>query len=91
VLFTSRPAETARAGATYTYPVQVKSRKGGVRHRLVSGPPGMAIDAAGQLTWQVPADFAGLSADVLVNVRDAADLEVSQAFTIHLMGQGRRD
>jgi hypothetical protein len=86
VLVTSRPPGTARAGGAYVYQMQTKSRKGGVRCRLDSGPPGMAIDAGGRLTWQVPADFAGTSADVRVYVRDLAGQEASHAFTIRIVG-----
>lgn len=55
---TSRPPKLLDPGQKLEYQVTVKSRRGGVKMRLESGPPGMTIDAAGKLTWTVPDDTA---------------------------------
>src|SRR5262249_11118697 len=54
----SRPPETAVAGQTWTYTPTVMSRKGGVKVKLESGPPGTALSEQGRLSWKVPADDA---------------------------------
>lgn len=68
---TSKAPAAFKPGEKLTYPVAVKSRKGGVKYKLESGPMGMAVSAAGQVTWSPPADFAEASVDVLLTVSDA--------------------
>jgi hypothetical protein len=82
LLITSSPSTTAKKGALYAYRLEVKSKKGGVKSRLESGPPGMKLSPKGVLTWRVPADFAEDQADVLITVTDAGGQEVFQKFHI---------
>src|SRR5262249_60320066 len=79
---TSQAPATAVKGGVYTYPLEVKSKKGGVKYKLESGPPGMRIGPDGRVTWAVPADFAGADADVIVTVSDATGQEVVHTFRI---------
>ena len=41
----------ARAGAEWSYPLKVKSRRGGVVVKLESAPDGMRVDGTSTLTW----------------------------------------
>ncbi len=50
----SVPADIARRGTTYSYPLQVYSRHGGVQMRLAAAPPGATLSEHGVLSWQVP-------------------------------------
>jgi hypothetical protein len=82
LVVTSQPVTVAVKGSEYSYQVEAKSSKGGVRYRLDSGPDGMQVSKDGLVTWKVPADYAGASADVIVNVSDAAGQERFHTFTI---------
>lgn len=79
---TSRAPTAAKRGAEYSYQIAVKSKKGGVKYRVASGPPGAAVGAAGKVTWAVPADFADGAAEVAVAVSDAGGREVTHAFRL---------
>ncbi len=81
LVVTSQAPPAARAGQEYAYQLAVKSKKGGVKYRLDSGPKGMAIDAAGKLTW-TPAADAPKENDVVVSVRDASGQEVAHSFRV---------
>ena len=78
----SRPVTRAVKGSTYSYPLLVKSKKGGVKVKLVSGPPGMEVTPEGRTTWAVPTDFADAAADVILSVTDASDQEVFHSFKV---------
>jgi hypothetical protein len=75
-LFVTGPVpRAATAGQTFTYAPAVRSRKGGVKLKLESGPDGMKL-AAGKLTWDVPGDLTGKSVDVILSIADASGQEV---------------
>ena len=78
----SRPVTQAVKGSMYNYAPVVKSKKGGVRLKLDSGPPGMELGSDGRLTWKVPADFADAEALVVVTVTDASGQEVLHTFKV---------
>jgi hypothetical protein len=78
----SQPPLGVKAGEKLTYQLTVKSKKGGVKYKLESGPPGMAVSATGQLTWPVPADLADKSADVILTVSDSSRQEVFHSFSL---------
>lgn len=77
----SAPRESKAAGETFAYAVRVKSKQGGVTYQLDSGPKGMTVDAAGVVTWAIPADAAG-SHDVILTVRDKSGQDVFHTFTV---------
>jgi hypothetical protein len=81
LVVTSRPPRAAKKGQEYAYSLAVKSKKGGVKYKLESGPKGMAIDAAGKLTWTPPAD-ADAENDVIVSVTDAGGQETFHSFRV---------
>ncbi len=78
----SRPPREAVRGQTYSYPLVVKSRRGGVRTRLELGPKGMSLAADGTITWPVPADFAEKETTVIVALADAQGQEMFHTFTV---------
>jgi hypothetical protein len=82
LLTTSKAPATAAKGTAYTYQVVVKSKKGGVKYKLDSGPKGMKIAADGKLTWDVPADFDEEETDVIVTISDASEQEIFHSFKI---------
>lgn len=74
-------------GAAYRYTPEVRSRKGGVKVKLVSGPAGMAVDADGTVTWAVPAGLADASVAVVLTVSDASGREPTHAFALPVAGR----
>src|SRR5439155_14035471 len=84
LLVTSQPPTTAVRGATYTYKLAVKSKKGGVKQKLESGPKGMTLSERGQLTWAVPKDWAEQEVDVILSLSDATGQEVFQTFKVYI-------
>jgi hypothetical protein len=84
LLVTSRPPREVTAGGTLTYPVVVKSKQGGVTVTLDAGPKGMAVSAAGVVTWRVPADAAEGAREVILTVRDGSGQEVFHTFTVRV-------
>ncbi len=88
---TSTPPLLALPGEVYKYELAVKSRRGGVKTKLESGPEGMKLSAEGKLTWSVPKVPAGQSVDVIVGVADSTEQEIFQSFQIQVGNQrGRR-
>jgi hypothetical protein len=85
VIVTSRAPTAAKRGGEYAYQLAVKSKKGGVSYRLLSGPPGAAVDAGGKVTWRVPANFAGPTADFAVEISDHAGRDNRHAFRIDVV------
>jgi hypothetical protein len=77
----------ARRGATYRYQLQVRSKKGGVKYRLESGPPGMKVSATGLVTWAVPR-AADTPADVILTLSDRSGQEVVHTFRVVPGDQG---
>jgi hypothetical protein len=78
----SEPLKHAASGKEYRYAMTVKSKKGGVKYKLDSGPAGMAVSAEGVVTWAVPAGFAEGEVDVIVSITDGSGQEVFHPFKI---------
>jgi hypothetical protein len=78
---TGRPGG-AVCGAVFTYKPEVKSRKGGVKVKLDSGPEGMKVAADGTITWAVPANFADTSVSVTLTISDSSGQEASHTFML---------
>ncbi len=79
-LFVASRPPAALFGKPFSYPIEVKSRKGGVKYKLESGPDGMKVAADGKLTWAVPRDAE--PASVLLTISDASGREVFHNFTL---------
>jgi hypothetical protein len=82
LLVMSQPEPRAKKGDTYTYQLEVKSKKGGVKYKLESGPDGMTLDGKGKLTWKVPADFGQAEANVIISVGDSTGQEAFHTFNL---------
>jgi hypothetical protein len=82
LLVLSRAPHRAKKGATYRYPMAVRSKKGGVKYKLESAPKGMRVSADGVVTWDVPGDQAENDVDVLITVSDRTGQEVLHSFKV---------
>lgn len=76
----SSPSTVAHKGEFYRYPLEVKSKRGGVTYKLESGPEGMAISANGVLTWQIPREAT--DSTVIITIHDASGQEIFHTFAI---------
>jgi len=85
LLVTSIPVSSARRRVTYAYDLAVKSKKGGVQYKLESAPEGMKVDTRGRLTWDVPADYNGKTAEVLLTIADSSGQEIFHSFKVAVM------
>jgi hypothetical protein len=81
---TSQAPLTAKKGDTYSYQLAVKSKKGGLKYKVESGPKGMTISDAGRITWSVPPDPEEKESSVIVSIRDATGQEVFHTFTVSI-------
>jgi hypothetical protein len=84
LIVTSSAPREVKLGATFSYPIKVKSKQGAVTFTLDSGPKGMAVSAAGVVTWAVPADAEGGDRDVILTVRDKSGQEVFHTFAVRV-------
>jgi hypothetical protein len=82
LLYTSTPPTRFAKGKPFRYQAEVKAKKGPVTFKVESGPPGMAVDKDGLVTWQVPADFAEARVDVILAATDAAGQDAFQTLTL---------
>src|SRR5262245_54716997 len=80
----SQPPRSVKAGTTFTYPLQVKSKHGGVTFKLDAGPKGMTVSATGVVTWDVPADATG-DQEILLTVKDKTGQEALHNFKVKVV------
>jgi hypothetical protein len=80
----SMPPRDVRPGAVFKYDLDVKSRRGGVKTKLESGPDGMRLSPEGKLTWAVPAAAKKQTVDVILSISDATEQETFQSFQIEV-------
>ena len=76
------PPPTAKLNETFKHKLDVKSKKGGLKFVLESGPEGMKIDKQGLITWPIPKDISEDKHSVIVLVKDAIDQEVFHTFDL---------
>jgi hypothetical protein len=82
LLVSSIPPSVAIKGKKYSYPLEVQSKRGGVKFKVESGPAGMKISDRGVVTWDVPAKETGGELSVVIGVLDSAGQKVSHSFVL---------
>lgn len=82
--FASAAPRRAVQGTTYTYAPEVTSDPAStLRFDVFLGPDGFAMDpSTGQITWSVPASYAGKNQRVVLRVRDQFGNYDLQVFTL---------
>ena len=81
----SQPPGTAAAGEIFSYQINVKSKKGGVKFKLEGAPEGMAVSRDGLVTWTIPQDVEEEKTFIIVNISDAAGQEVYHNFELKII------
>jgi hypothetical protein len=84
LLITSQPPAVAKRSSAFQYQLAVKTRKGGVKYKVESGPKGMEVTPTGLLKWTVPAEGTEKDVEVILTVRDSEGQEVFHTFTLQL-------
>jgi predicted Zn finger-like uncharacterized protein len=82
LVFTSSAPGAFQKGKTFKYQAEAKVKKGPPTFRLASAPKGMTVDAAGLVSWDVPADYTGNRVNVILTAKDKAGQEVFHTFTL---------
>jgi serine protease Do len=85
----SVPPIEAIKGQTLTYQVAVKSKRGGIKYKLESGPTDMVINNKGLLTWNVPTDLADESAQAIITITDAAGQDIFHSIRMACTSSGK--
>jgi S1-C subfamily serine protease len=85
LIVTSQPPAEVKAGTYFTYAIKVKAKDNKVRFQLDSGPKGMAVSAAGVVTWSVPAEASEEKHDVILTARTETGQEVFHTFTLRVL------
>ena len=78
----SRPPASIAAGAELDYQIEAKSKRGGLRYELSSGPDDMKLSSVGRLVWKVPKDHPPGPQPILLTIRDASGRATFQKFSI---------
>ena len=78
----SRPVTSIAAGKQYRYTIESRSKNGGVKYKLESGPKGMKVSSKGIVTWRASRNDIGKNHDVIVTVTDSKDRKVTHTFKI---------
>jgi hypothetical protein len=87
----SRPPGRALLGKTLKYSLKIRSKRGGVKCSLASGPKGMEVSTEGLVTWTVPEDHPNTPEQVVINVTDDSQQEVLHRFTLNLPEVAERE
>jgi hypothetical protein len=80
----SEPPTDLFTGDAFEYSPSVRSKKGGVKIRLDSGPEGMKVSPEGKVTWTVPAGAAKQEVVVILTISDASGQEIFHTFRVNI-------
>jgi hypothetical protein len=80
----SAPICHALRGTIYRYKMQIRSKKGGVKTELQSGPKGMTVNKDGVILWSVPTRPTEDHATVIIQISDASGQTIFHSFGIEL-------
>jgi hypothetical protein len=85
----SAPVHWALRGATYKYPIHVRSKRGVVQFTLQSGPRGMKVTPDGVVQWTAGGALAGNDATVIVQIADASGQQIFHTFQVAVVDRNR--
>ncbi len=85
LLIVSRPPATVVRGDHFEYKLDIKSKHGGLKFKLDSGPKGMEVSADGLVTWHAFKNWKETTNDVIMSVTDSVGQEVFHKFTLTIV------
>ena len=80
----SIPPPATTKGTKFEYQIRARSRRGGLKYELSSGPDGMTISQEGRLNWNVPTEFADEEVTPIVTLKDNSGAEIFHTFTMRV-------
>lgn len=78
----SLPDTQATARKTYRYKIDARSKRGGLKFELASGPTGMNVSPGGEVLWPVPAGDVGKTISAAVAISDSGNQELFHSFKV---------
>jgi hypothetical protein len=87
LLVEAPPVAAAVRGGAFAQTMLIKSKKGGVKAKVETGPDGLTVSPDGKIAWNVPKDFADNEAIVIVSVSDASGQESLQTLRLEVRGE----
>jgi hypothetical protein len=78
----SIPPPATTTGTKFEYQIWARSRRGGLKYELSSGPDGMTISQEGRLSWNVPTEFADVEVTPIVTIKDNSGSEIFHTFSM---------
>lgn len=78
----SFPPSEVRAGATYKYQIEAKSKHANLRYEIVSGPPGMLVSPQGLVSWRTSRRNLGTQ-EVIVRIQDDQAQQTTHTFSVN--------
>ncbi len=85
--FLSSPITVGVAGTTYTYPIVAADPDDAILTWALTGPAGMAVSAAGVVTWPIPAGTVG-NFPVTLIITDGGGATATQSYSIGVGAPG---
>ncbi len=80
----SPPTLDATAGQKLTHQIVARPKKGAITYTLASGPDGLTVSGAGELSWTVPTELKGQEVTAVVTVADASGDELFHTLKIRV-------
>jgi hypothetical protein len=84
ILVKSTPPASVKPGETFTYQVDVKSKRT-VKFKLEGAPDGMQVSGTGLITWKVPQDIAESKVSIILRITDETGQEVYHNFELKIV------
>ena len=81
----SPPVISVDKGMRYTYQMKVRSKKGGVKTELQSGPKGMTVSKTGLVQWTAPTKVDDPHPTVIIQVTDDSGQTIFHTFSINVI------
>lgn len=76
----------AQVGQGFEANVDAKTKAGGMKYQLASGPDGMTVDPNGLIRWNVPHDFSKDQAIAILKLTDRSSRQVFHPFHVTVEG-----
>ena len=80
----SIPPRATTKGTNFEYQIKARSRRGGLKYELTSGPEGMTISPEGRLTWNVPVEFEEEEVTPVITIKDNYGSDIFHTFSMRV-------
>ena len=85
LVVTSSPIQDTESGKAIEQQIEARSKAGGLKYTLVSGPNGLTVSPTGRLSWPSPRlQSVGDVVKAVVAIKDSSGQQYSHAITIRI-------